>query len=81
MAVAPDLRFRAGAVDERIVRRHPAIVVQPDDLAVMIRQVLRRVRLEVALGRHLPIAQRHEKIAGLVERHLPAEVAAPLETA
>ena len=78
MSVAPDLRTRAGAADERIVGRHAAIVVQPDDLAVMVREILRRVRLEVPLGRNLPIAERQEQVAVLVERDLAAEVSAAL---
>ena len=78
MAVAPDLRPRAGAGHERIVRRHAAVVVQPDDLAVMVGQILRRVRLEIAFGRHLPIAERQEQEPVPVERDLAAEVTAAL---
>ena len=74
MAVAPDFRPRAGAGHERIVRRHAAVVVQADDLAVMVGEVLRRMRFEVAFRRHLPIAERQEQEAVLVERDLAAVV-------
>jgi hypothetical protein len=77
MTVAPDLRARSRTAHERIVGWHAAIVVKPHDLAMMVRQVLRRVRFEVALGRHLPVAEREEQIAVLVERDLPAVVTSP----
>src|SRR5688572_28762097 len=67
MAVAPDLRARALATDERVVRRHAAVVVEAQDLALVVRQVLRRVGFEVALGRRLAIAGRQEEEALLVE--------------
>ena len=52
--------------------------MEADHLAVMVGEVLRRMRLEVALGRHLAIAERQEHEALLVERDLAAEVAAAL---
>ena len=36
MAVAPDLRSSIGAVDERVVCRHAAIVMQPNHLAMVV---------------------------------------------
>ena len=78
MSPAPDLRPGAGAVDERIVGRYAAVVVQPDGLAMVIRQILRRVRLEVSLGWNLPISERQKEEAVLVERDLAAEVPAAL---
>jgi hypothetical protein len=37
--------------------------VQPEDFALMVRDVLRRMRLEVAFRRRLPIAGRQEQVA------------------
>ncbi len=78
MSVAPDLRPRAGAVDERIVSRHAPVVVQPDDLAVVIRQILRRMRLELAFRSDLPVAERQEQVPVAVEGDLAAEMVAAL---
>ena len=77
VAVAPNLGLRPGTADERVVRGHAAIVVQSNQLAVVIGQVLRRVRLEVALGWNLPVAERQPEIAVPVERNLAAVVVAP----
>ena len=44
----------------------------------MVGEVLRRMLLEIALGRHLAIAERQEHVALVVERDLAAEVAAAL---
>ena len=52
--------------------------MQADDLAVVVRQILRRMRLEVAFGRHLPIAERQEQEPVPVERDLAAEMVAAL---
>src|SRR5688572_15196848 len=78
MSVAPDLRPRAGAGHKRIVRRHSSIVVEADDLAVMIRQILRRVRVKLAFGGNLPIAEGQKQVAVAVKRNLSAEVVASL---
>jgi hypothetical protein len=67
MAVAPDLGQRARLADERIVLGNASVIVQADDDAVMIRQVLRRMRFEVAGGRHLPVAHGYEHVAVRVE--------------
>ena len=56
MPVGPDLGLGAGAVHERVVRRDPPVVVQADDLAVVIGQILRRMGLEVPFGGDLPVA-------------------------
>jgi len=65
--VGVDLRQCAGFPNKRVVRRHPAIVVQSHGCAVVLRQILRRMRGEIASRGPLPIAQRDEQIAGLVE--------------
>ena len=76
VTVTPRFGKRAGLLHERIVGGHPAIVMQADHLAVVIGEVLRRMLLEIAFGRHLAIAEREEHIAVLVERDLAAKVAA-----
>jgi hypothetical protein len=48
--------------------------VKPDDLAVMVRQILRRVRVKLAFGRNLPIAEGQEEVAIAIKRNLSAEV-------
>src|SRR5690606_31234497 len=77
VAVAPDLRQRAGAADERIVVRHGAVVVQADDLALVAAQVLRGMALEIRVHRAVgaareqarhAVADRHEEMALTVER-------------
>src|SRR5690606_28093112 len=65
-------------LDERVVRGHAPIVVEADDGAVMIREILRGVLLEIAFGRNLAIAESEEQVAVLVEDNLSAVVAAPL---
>ena len=78
MTVAPRLRQCAGAPGERVIRRHLAIGVQADDLAVVIAEVLGRVRLELAFGRDLAIAKREVQITVPIERDLAAEMIAAL---
>ena len=78
MTVAPDLRLRTGAVTNGLSGGHAAIVMQADDLAVVVGEVLRRVRLEIAFRRHLAIAERQEQEAVAVERDLAAEMSAAL---
>ena len=77
VAVAPDLRPGAGATHERVVGRHTPVVMQPDHLAVMIRQILRGMRLELAFRRYLAVAERQEQVAVAVESDLAAEMVAP----
>src|SRR5690606_3282173 len=71
--VAPDLGARAGAVDERIVGRHAAVIVEPVDGALMIAQVLGRVLLSERRVR-AAIADGDEQIALGVERQPRPEV-------
>ena len=67
MAVAPDRGHRARRVDERVVLRHRAVVVDAMDLAVRALQVLGRV--EVAA-----IADRVVEMLALVPEEAAAEV-------
>ena len=57
---------------ERVVLGDASIVVDADRAAVVTGQVLRGVRLEVAGGGPLPVAQRHEQVAVAVEDEAPA---------
>jgi hypothetical protein len=58
------LRFPAGLADERIVLRHPAVVVQADD----------RTRVIVGLLRAVALAERDEKVAVAIEHESRAEM-------
>ena len=77
VAVAPDLRLGAGASHKRVVTRHPPVVVEPDHLAVMVRQVLGRMRFELAFRQYLAIAERQEQIPAAVEGNLAADWCGP----
>src|SRR5688500_15157168 len=77
MAIRPRGGQRRGLSDERIVGRHPPIVVQTDCLAVVRREVLRGMCLEVSTGFDLSVAERDEQVAVLVERQPGAVMSAP----
>jgi hypothetical protein len=69
VSVAPDLGERAGATDERVIRRYAPVVVQADDLTLMKRKILsgmlfarHRERIDGA------VRDRDEQIAVGVER-------------
>ncbi len=67
VAVTPDLRQCLGVLHERVVGRYATIVVQTDDHAVMIRELLCGMRGQVACGRYLAVAHADEQIALLVK--------------
>src|SRR5687767_8773262 len=56
MSVAPDLRLRSWAIHERVVRGYASVVMQADDLALVIGEILRGMRLQLSFRRHLAIA-------------------------
>ena len=72
VAPRPDLGVDPCLVHERIVLGDPPIIVDPDRAPVVVRQVLRRVRLQVTGRGPLPVAQRHEQVAVVVEDEAPA---------
>jgi hypothetical protein len=76
MAVAPDLRSRTGTCDERIVGRHASIVVKADDRTVMVCQILRGMRLQIAGRRCLTIAHADEDVTLTIECDARAVVSA-----
>lgn len=78
VTVAEDLRLGAGCLHKRIVRGHAAVVMQANQFAVVVAQVLRGMRFELALGRHLAIAKRQVQKALVVEGDLATEVAKAL---
>src|SRR5262249_36900080 len=75
VAVAPDFRLGARAVDERIARRHRAVRPQPHDLAQMVAEVLRLI----AGGEVLPHGEEQVAVGAL--RDAAAEVVAARERA
>src|SRR5262245_43542987 len=69
VAVAPDLGLRAGAFDERVVRRHRSVRCHADHLAEMVAEILRLVaKTEVIAGREKEIAVRslHDAAAEVI---------------
>src|SRR5262245_54112429 len=74
MSVGPYLRQGVGTADKRIVRRHPPIVVQANDLALVVREHLRGVTLLVLLRRCLAIAHGEKEVTLPIERDAPAVV-------
>ena len=70
MTVGEDLRPRAGAADERIVRRHLAVVTQAQHLAVDRVQLLRLI-VEWRAGGHVQHAVRTERDAGAAGAVVP----------
>jgi hypothetical protein len=74
--VAPDLGERPRSADHRVVRGHAAVVVEPDDRAVMVREVLCRMSLEVARRGRLPIPDRDEQVSVVIECEPRSVVAA-----
>src|SRR5690606_3845546 len=77
VAVAPDLGQCALAVHERVVRGDAAVLVQADDGALVVREVLRRVLLgRLPGGRRAAVADAEEDVAAAVEGEARAEVEA-----
>ena len=67
VAPRPYLGVNPLAAHERVVFRDPAVVAEPDRAPVVVRQILGRVRIQVACRRPLPVAQGHEQVAVVVE--------------
>ena len=66
--VAPDFGPRVVPADEGIILRHAAVLVQANDHAMMIGQILCRMRLAVPLGGNLAVANRDEQGAVSIKR-------------
>jgi hypothetical protein len=67
MAIAEDFRFFTAAVYERVVSRNPAIVVQTNQRACMVVQVL-------CAGAITAIAQGNEQVAVVIEYQARTEM-------
>ena len=74
VSVTPDLGERSLCSDERIVGGNAPIVMQPDHDAVMVRQVLRRVRIQITRRGGLPVSGGDEDVT-VVEDDAGAVVA------
>ena len=74
--VAPDLGQGAVLPDERIVVRHPAVVMEAKRDPVMVRQVLRGVRRQIAPRARHAIAHRDEEVSVAVPGEAPPVVTA-----
>ena len=68
----------SGRSPRRFCLTGPFHGLEPEDLAVMVGEVLRRMRFEVAFRRHLTIAKRQEEKAVPVECDLSAVMTAAL---
>jgi hypothetical protein len=66
--VAPDLRARAGPIDERIVGGNAAVVMKSNSGPVVVGKILGRVCLEISPGRRLAVSDREEQEPVPVER-------------
>ena len=82
MAVGEDLRLRAGLADERIVRRHAAVVFEPQRLPDVVVERLRFHAQAVVFGagaaQPVAIADHHVQRAVGTEHHASGEIAARL---
>ncbi len=72
MSVTPDGRHCTGGVNEGIIGRNRAVVVDPVNLAVMIIKRLRK--LEVLT----PVTDTEKQVALPVKSHLAAKMVAPV---
>ena len=75
MAISPDFRKRIVTTDERIVIGHAAIIMQAHYDAMVIAEILCRVRVEITGGGHLAVSGGEKQITVIVEHHFAAIVA------
>jgi hypothetical protein len=75
VSIAPDFGAYILLTDIRIVGRHATVVMETIDGAVVVRDILCGVGLQVSPGSHLTFSHRHEEVPIGIEREPPTVVA------